>query len=102
VKLNIIDEFGHKTTIDYTPYEYDNLMELVVNELWEEWGDCLGRAMCGTCHIEILNGKVGEKESFEAHTIDGLPNKTKQSRLACQIIPDQSINDLTFKILKDY
>lgn len=77
-------------------------MELIYNELWEEWGDCRGRAMCGTCHIEILSDHVQTKDSFEEHTLNGLPNKTLRSRLACQITPDKSINNMKFKILKDY
>lgn len=78
-------------------------MDLVLNELWEEWGDCKGRAMCGTCHIEILNGKGGdEMEPFEAQTLEDLPNKTARSRLACQITIDRSIHNMKFRILKDF
>lgn len=102
-RLYVIDEFGEEKTLDYQPYEYRNLMELVLNELYEEWGDCMGRAMCGTCHIEILHGEPGEEmESFEEHTLDGLPNKTSTSRLACQITIDKSINNMKFRILKDF
>lgn len=89
--------------LTYQPFEYRNLMELVEEELWEEWGDCRGRAMCGTCHIEILSGEAGEEmEPFEEQTLDGLPNKTARSRLACQITIDQSINNMKFRILKDF
>lgn len=101
--LYIIDESGEETTLEYQPYEYRNLMDLVLNELDEEWGDCLGRAMCGTCHIEILDGEPGdEMEPFEAQTLEGLPNKTDKSRLACQISIDQSLDNLRFRILKDF
>ena len=100
-KITIIDEFEQEKTLSYTPRSYRNLMELVVNELWEEWGDCRGRAMCGTCHVEVIDGEMGEVDSFEQHTINGLPNKTPHSRLACQIMVDRSIHQMTFKILKD-
>lgn len=101
-KITIIDEFEQETILSYTPRSYRNLMELVVNELWEEWGDCRGRAMCGTCHVEVIDGEVGEVDSLEQHTINGLPNKTPHSRLACQIMVNRSIHNMIFKILKDY
>ncbi len=102
-KLYVIDEFGEEKTLEFKPFEYRNLMDLVLNELWEDWGDCRGRAMCGTCHIEILNGKPGdEMEPFEEQTLDGLPNKTHNSRLACQISIDPSIDNMRFRILKDF
>ena len=100
-KIYVIDEFGEERSLVFKIFEYQNLMELVLNELWEEWGDCRGRAMCGTCHIEILDGKAGELEPFEVHTLELLPNKTSRSRLACQIIIDKSIHNMRFRILKD-
>lgn len=100
--LYVIDGSGNERTVSYKPYEYRNLMDLLLNELWEDWGDCRGRAMCGTCHIEILEGETGEMDDFEEHTLSGLPNKTGTSRLACQIMVDESINNMRFRILKDY
>lgn len=101
-KVTIIDEDGEKSTIDYSLFEYRNLMEMVVNEIWEDWGDCKGRAMCGTCHVEVIEGDPGDLDPFEQHTIDVLPNKTERSRLACQIMVDSKIHNMIFKILKDF
>ncbi len=102
-KIFVIDEFGEEKILEFNTMEYNNLMELVLNELWEEWGDCKGRAMCGTCHIEILRGKASEgMDPFEAQTLDYLPNKTAHSRLACQITLNRSIHNMRFRILKDF
>lgn len=101
--LYVINEFGEESTLKYKPFAYRSLMDLVENELWEEWGDCRGRAMCGTCHIEILSGEPGDDmEPFEEQTLEGLPNKTANSRLACQISIDKSIDQIKFRILKDF
>lgn len=101
-KLFITDDIGREHILEFKPKEYRSLMDLVFNELWIEWGDCKGRAMCGTCHIEILEGDVGEKDDYETETLENLPNNTQRSRLACQIIVDDSINNMKFRILKDY
>jgi 2Fe-2S ferredoxin len=101
-RLYIVDEFEKENVLEFRPYEYNNLMELVFNELWEEWGDCKGRAMCGTCHIEILEGETGEADPFEQQTLEGLPNKTAHSRLACQLSMTPSLDSMKFRMLKDY
>jgi 2Fe-2S ferredoxin len=101
-KIYVIDELGEERSLTFRILEYNNLMDLVLNEMWEEWGDCRGQAMCGTCHVEILNNRVGEMDPFEANTLDNLPNKTSRSRLACQIIIDKSIHNMRFRILKDF
>lgn len=101
--LYVVDDAGKEHALEYQPLVYRNLMELIEEELLEEWGDCRGRAMCGTCHIEVLSGQAGDAmEPFEEQTLEGLPNKTGSSRLSCQITPDQSIHHMKFRILKDF
>lgn len=101
-KLYITDDLGRDHILKFTPDTYRSLMDLVYNELWIEWGDCKGRAMCGTCHIEIIAGAVGEKDAYETETLSNLPNRTSKSRLACQILVDAAIDNMKFRILKDY
>lgn len=102
-RVFVIDEFDEETKLIFKLLEYNNLMDLVLNELWEEWGDCRGRAMCGTCQIEIIDGHShSELEAMEEETLELLPNKTPHSRLACQITLDRSIDNLRFRILKDF
>ena len=97
-----VDEFGSIQHVNYSPNEYDNLMILLFDQLGEEWGDCKGRAWCGTCHIEIIEGEVVEEmDGEEERTLSNLPNITATSRLACQIAADENLSNITFKILKD-
>lgn len=101
-RIFISNELGEERMVEYVPYEYNNLMELVYNELWEDWGDCKGRAMCGTCHVEVISGIAGEADEFEQHTLEGLPNITDRSRLACQLTMTAKLDNMKFRILKDF
>lgn len=101
-KLFITDDLGKEHMLEFQALEYRSVMDLIFNELWIEWGDCRGRAMCGTCHIEILEGDPGEKDADEAETLENLPNNTSRSRLACQMTVDDSIDNMKLRILKDY
>lgn len=90
------------TRVKYQINEYDNLMTLLFDQLGEEWGDCKGRAWCGTCHIEIWEGTVDEvMHAEEKNTLSKLPNSTSTNRLACQLPADEKLADTPFHLLKD-
>ncbi|MGL1885506.1 MAG: 2Fe-2S iron-sulfur cluster-binding protein [Reichenbachiella sp.] len=77
-------------------------MILIFDQCIEEWGDCKGRAWCGTCHIEIISDSlVSDMNLDETHTLNRLANRTTSSRLACQIPTDEHLAGLEFKILGD-
>lgn len=82
--------------------DYHSLMELLFDKYMEEWGDCKGRAWCGTCHIKILKGTLAEKiDEDEKQTLSKINGTTYSSRLACQIPLNIELNDIIFRILKD-
>jgi len=60
-QILILNKDEQEVTLQYEAYEYNSIMELLENELLEDWGDCRSRAMCGTCHIEILEGAPEEE-----------------------------------------
>lgn len=98
--FHYFDEFGVKHTITYQPNEYENLMILLLDQCGEEWGDCKGRAWCGTCHIQLLDGKVDNDQSTsEQSTLSKLSNLTNTSRLACQIEANEQLNGMLFNII---
>ncbi|MCM4167262.1 Dicamba O-demethylase, ferredoxin component [Arenibacter antarcticus] len=100
--LTYFDEFGDKCTADFKTHEYHSLMELLFDKYLEEWGDCKGRAWCGTCHIQILEGVINEKmEDEERHTLSKINGATKESRLACQIPLNARLNNVVFKIVSE-
>jgi len=102
LSITYIDKFGEKCHANFVTNEYHNLMELLFDKYMQDWGDCKGRAWCGTCHIQITEGHISEKPvSDEKNTLSKLYNVTCESRLACQIPVNSALNDIVFKILKD-
>lgn len=50
---------------------------------------CGGSCSCGTCHVHIERPKIGslsEVSEIEDLVLDGVIDRTKKSRLSCQII----------------
>lgn len=66
-------------------------------------GTCGGMALCGSCHIQILNGAENLKEmgGIEEEMLATLPNSNTDSRLACQIRVSDELNGLELKILSE-
>jgi len=96
------DSLGIKRKIEYQLNEYLHLMLLIFDRGYEDWGDCKGRAWCGTCHIrvdELLETRI---ELDEQHTLSRLPNQTEGSRLACQIQLDEHLHQKHFCFLGDF
>ena len=97
-----IDEFGHTNSAACGQNEYHSLMELLFDKYLQEWGDCKGRAWCGTCHIQILEGSLSSKmQQEEKQTLSHLDDACAQSRLACQIPVNAELHNLVFKVITE-
>ena len=96
-----INEFDEEYKTEFKLNEYHNLMELLFDKCMEDVGDCKGRAWCGTCHIQILEGRVSEPMATdEKETLSKCTGVAENSRLACQIPLNAELNDLVFKIME--
>ena len=101
-KVNIISTNNKLIEIPFRRFEYPNLMELIVNTYYEDIGECLGRGLCGTCHVKIISGTLKDTmDATETETLGNLNETGTDSRLACQIMLDEKINNMTFKIVTD-
>jgi 2Fe-2S ferredoxin len=99
--LTYYDRFGDKCHADFKVNEYHSLMELLFDKYIEEWGDCKGRAWCGTCHIKIIQGFITKKiDAEEKNTLSKIWNVTENSRLACQIPVNAELHNLVFRIME--
>ncbi|MEQ8624952.1 MAG: 2Fe-2S iron-sulfur cluster-binding protein [Vicingaceae bacterium] len=98
----LIDYFGELKHLIFYKNEYRNFMEMIVDKLGEDIGYCKGRAWCGTCHVELINGVIEANiDDDEKDTLNKLSNNKKASRLACQLMADEQLNGLTFRLLSE-
>lgn len=101
-QVHIITTNNSLIKIPFKRYEYPNLMELIVNTYYEDIGECLGRGLCGTCHVKLVKGTYqNPKDHTETNTLNHLYFTDETSRLACQILLDETIDNLTFKLISD-
>ncbi len=97
--LTIIDTLNVRTIVKFKTGKYRNLMELIVNNMYEEIGDCKGRAWCGTCRVEVTKITINDVLSKdEINKLSELSDGKLNSRLSCQIMLDEKIHNGVFKI----
>ncbi len=100
--LTFVDVTGAVRRVTFAEYEYQNLMELLFDRCGIEWGDCKGRAWCGTCHIEVIKGELKQALSVEERfKLGELENVTEDSRLACQLLLESDLNEIRFRIKEE-
>lgn len=80
-----------------------SLMEFLKGNEYDILATCGGMALCATCHVEVLNGynDLHEISDDEYAMLDTLPNITPSSRLSCQLKLNDSLNNITVKIMGD-
>lgn len=101
-KVTITDVYNAVFELPFTRYQYPNLRTLIAHSYPEEFGECKGRGLCGTCHIKTSEGILTDTiESAEKEILTSICNTDTNSRLACQILLDDKINNMTFKIITE-
>ena len=86
ITVCFINSFDEEFSIVLSLYnQIDNLMEVIRDNGYEDWGKCGGQSKCGTCHISIDQDTTDAIFDDEEHVLNALLNRTETSRLACQI-----------------
>jgi len=76
-----------------------SLMEVLKSYEYPIEAICGGMALCATCHIEILEGELGERTDPEMDMLDTLFNVKDNSRLACQIRMNEHLDGMLIQLL---
>jgi ferredoxin, 2Fe-2S len=64
-------------------------------------GDCGGACACATCHVYVdpdWMQRVGEPSAIEAELLEGLLDPRPTSRLACQVIVNDSLDGVVLHL----
>jgi len=77
-----------------------SLMEVLKASEYDILATCGGMALCATCHIEVVEGmeKLEDRSDPELDMLDTLPNASDESRLACQIKVNPSIDGIKIRV----
>ncbi|MES2678438.1 MAG: 2Fe-2S iron-sulfur cluster-binding protein [Bacteroidota bacterium] len=80
-----------------------SLMEFLKGNDYDILATCGGMALCATCHVEVLSGfdTLPEITDDEYAMLDTLPNITPTSRLSCQLRLNETLNNVTVRIMGD-
>lgn len=103
IKINVQNPDGSITTLNAPTDMGLSLMEFLKGNDFDILATCGGMALCATCHVEVINGfdKLKEISNDEYAMLDTLPNITPSSRLACQLKLNDSLDQMTIKIMGD-
>lgn len=76
-----------------------NLIEALKGSEYPILATCGGIALCGTCHIALLEGTANPPSDEELDMLDTLFNSGDNSRLSCQIRLSALSNGARLQIL---
>ena len=93
---------GEKYELQTPEGEYRNLMVLLYDIIYiEDFGECKGMGRCGTCIVKVegLPTAVSTLERNEERTLYKMDRQAGELRLACQILVDENLNNITVEII---
>jgi 2Fe-2S ferredoxin len=103
IRVFVEEANGTRTPIEVPTDMGLNLMEVLKGSGYPIEATCGGMALCATCHVEILDDPgLKESQDAELDMLDMVPNLTANSRLSCQIRPENGMDGLVVRILGDH
>lgn len=103
VKFTVEDRDGTLQELEVPDDMGLNLMETLKAFEYNILATCGGLALCATCHVKVLQGgeNLPEVGDAEGQMLDTLMDSESNSRLACQLKVDNTLQDCTFQICGD-
>ncbi|MBZ4191998.1 2Fe-2S iron-sulfur cluster-binding protein [Niabella beijingensis] len=100
VSITIEDRNGQRQQIEVPDDMNLSLMEAMKAYEYNILATCGGMALCATCHVQVLEGKdqLSALSDAELDMLDTLPDAAANSRLACQLRIDKSLENAVFRI----
>lgn len=97
INILYINSLGETLPISIPLNGTENLMEIIRDYGYEDWGECRGRTWCRSCHVE-LNANADFSDDItpeERSALSLIQNKNQNSRLACQITINSALDSET-------
>ena len=103
VNFTVEDRDGSRQLLEVPEDMGLNLMETLKAFEYNILATCGGLALCATCHIKFLEGgeNLPEIGDAEGQMLDTLFDVEDNSRLACQLQVNSTLEGCTFKICGD-
>jgi len=100
VPITIEDRNGQRQLIEVPDDMSLSLMEALKAYEYNILATCGGMALCATCHVQVLEGmdQLPPLNDAELDMLDTLPDAVANSRLACQLRIDKSLENAVFRI----
>jgi 2Fe-2S ferredoxin len=100
IQFTIEDRDGERQMLEIPEGINLSLMEVLKASEYNILATCGGMALCATCHVQVLDGfdNLPPARDAELDMLDTLPDADADSRLACQIRVDETIEGGIFRI----
>lgn len=100
IRFTIEDRTGDRQELDIPEGINLSLMEVLKASDYNILATCGGMALCATCHVQVLQGleQLPDSNDAELDMLDTLPDADSDSRLACQLRVDESMEGAVFRI----
>lgn len=93
---------GEKYELQTYEGEYRNLMVLLYDKIYiEGFGECKGMGRCGTCVVKVegLPRAADTHDRNEESTLLKMGLQQQNIRLACQILVDENLENVTVLVM---
>lgn len=100
IQFTVEDRNGERQTLEIPEGISLSLMEVLKASDYPILATCGGMALCATCHVAVLAGfdDLPPAQDAELDMLDTLPDAEPDSRLACQIRVDETLENAVFRI----
>ncbi|MFD1143791.1 2Fe-2S iron-sulfur cluster-binding protein [Larkinella insperata] len=100
IHITIEDRNGDRQPLEIPEGISLSLMEVLKASDYPIQATCGGMALCATCHVAVLEGadSLPPVNDAEGDLLDTLPDADADSRLACQLRVDETMQGAIFRI----
>ncbi|RCR67265.1 2Fe-2S iron-sulfur cluster-binding protein [Larkinella punicea] len=100
IHFTIEDQTGGQQPIEIPEGISLSLMEVLKASEYPILATCGGMALCATCHVAVLEGadRLPPVNDAEGDLLDTLPDADSDSRLACQLRVDETMDGAVFRL----